>query len=67
MIPQHGAFVFGPEQTTTLQDRNGLVDEHVQLVREIRRHNVETIAAAGLEPELHVIGKLVGCANERAV
>ncbi len=51
MVPQHRAFVLGAEQTAALQHRNRLIDEHVELVGEIGRHDVETVAAAGFEPE----------------
>ncbi len=58
MIAQHRAFVIRAEQTAALENRHRLIDENVQFVREIGRHDVETVAAAGFEPKLHVIGKL---------
>ena len=55
MIAQRRALILRPEQTAPLQHRYHLIDEHVQLIGEPRRHDVEPVASAALLPVLHVI------------
>ena len=56
--------VFGAEQAAALQFRDHQLDEIVERARQIRRHDVEAVAGAFDEPLLHVVGDLLGRADE---
>ena len=58
MGAQRFAFVSLAKQAALPQQRNDLRDEEIELVRQHRRHQVEAIGSAGLEPILHDVGDL---------
>ena len=63
MLAQGGAGIFGAEQPAPLQQRDQLRAEHVEHRRQQRRHDVEAVGGAVLEPVLDQIGDLLGRAS----
>src|SRR5688572_740541 len=59
VLTQGLAFVFSPEATASLEDRNDLLCEHFQLPRQNRRHDVEPVRGTAVDPILDSIGDLL--------
>src|SRR4051794_15477750 len=62
-LPESGAFILLAKEAPRLQDRDHLVDEDGKLARQGLLHH-ETVAGAGLEPGLELVGDLLGRAGE---
>ena len=56
---QRLALVGGAEQAALLQERHNLGNEHVEDLRQHRRHQVESVRNAIVDPILHQIGNLL--------
>lgn len=67
MVAQRCAFVGGAEEPATLQYRNHLIDEDVQLAWEIGWHDVEAIRGACFEPRHDMVHDLLWCPDDGAV
>src|SRR5215469_315017 len=63
MVAQHGAFVFGAEQTAALQQRDDLAGKRIELQRQERRHHIEAVGRTAVKPVDHQIGDLLGRAG----
>jgi hypothetical protein len=55
------------EQTSLLQDWHDLIDEHVELRRQYRRHDVETVRGATFDPVGDNVGHAFGRPGDRKV
>ena len=58
VLAQGRPLVLAPEQPAVLQDRHDVVDEDVEPARQVRRHDVEAVGGALLEPGLDLVGDL---------
>jgi len=57
------AFVLLPKQPALLQDWNEFLGKQRELAVDNRRHHVEAVGGAGVEPVFNDVGDLFGCAG----
>ena len=67
IFAQRRALVFGAEPAALLQDRHHLLDEVGEPGRQDRRHDVEAVGRAVVEPLADRVGHLLGRPDHRAV
>ena len=67
MLAQGRAGVLGAEQAASLQFGHDVVDEVVEPAGQVRRHDVEAVGGALVEPVLDLVGDLLGGAGEDPV
>src|SRR5262245_17843921 len=66
MLPQRTALVLAAEQPAASQLGNHQLDKVIETARQVRRHDVEAVAAVLAEPFLHMIGDLLRRAADDA-
>ena len=64
MIAQRGPGVLSAESATALQDGHDMIDERRELVRQCRSHERESVDSTCVLPSDHMIGQLLGSADE---
>ena len=64
MVAQCLTGVLGTESTAALQDRHHMVDERRKFMRQSRSHEREAVDRTGVLPGNHVVGELLGSADE---
>src|SRR4051794_19495325 len=65
MSSKRGRLVFLPEEAALLKHRDDAINERIKRTGKPRRHDVETVCGARLEPFLQLVGNtLCGTPNE---